>query len=112
MECVVLYKEVEVRILAARMSDHKPFLVEFHKEIHDRRCGKKSFKFEVSWWVDEECGAVIQRAWAENDITANPINLVRNKLGQCQSALMGWSRRKFGQFEETLKRKTNELAML
>jgi hypothetical protein len=112
MEWVALYKEVEVRILAATSSDHKPVLVEFLEESRERWCGNRGFKFEASWWVDEECGTVIKNAWAETGSADNPINSVRNKLVQCQSALKCWSRRKFGQAEETLKKKTKELELL
>jgi hypothetical protein len=112
MEWMTMFEEVEVKILVARTSDHKPLLVEFHGENRDRRVGTKGFKFEASWWVNEECGAVIQDAWDGNDVAGNPIHAVQTKLANCQSALKGWSRRKFGQFKEILKRKTKELALL
>jgi hypothetical protein len=62
--------------------------------------------------VDEECGSVIKSAWEVEGLHANRITAVRNKLQQCQKVLFGWNRRKFGDTEERLKSKNNELAKL
>jgi hypothetical protein len=107
-----LFKAVEVRIEARCSSNHNPVLVEFTEERQERRSGPSGFKFEAKWWVDEECGLIIHSAW-ENDVPiANPITDVRQKLDHCRRALTRWNRRKFGDVDESLKKKTKELVQL
>jgi hypothetical protein len=83
-------------VLATKSSYYKLVLVAFNEEIRDKRNKNRGFKFEASWWVDEERRDVIQQAWGDHGSDCNPIHSVRNKLDHCQSVLIGWSRRKFG----------------
>lgn len=54
---------VEVVVLVTRASDHIPLLVVFDKHEQDVRGGNRGFKFEDRWWLDSECGKIIEDAW-------------------------------------------------
>lgn len=104
LDCAVTNREL-CSVLATRSSDHKPVLVAFHEEVRDKRTRKRVYKFEASWRVDVECIDVIQRALEDHDNDGNPIHSILNILDNYQSDLTGWSRRKFGNVEENLKKK-------
>ena len=63
-----MYKEVEIRIVATHTSYHNLVLVEFHEEQQERQKGHSSFKFEAKWWVNDECGTVIQLTWEDDEL--------------------------------------------
>jgi hypothetical protein len=52
----------EVRVLAARTSDHKPLLLTMADIYESQISYHKSFKFEASWLADGECMNVIKEA--------------------------------------------------
>jgi hypothetical protein len=53
--------------------------------------GKRGFKFEMSWTLDEEYQKVVEEAWH-----GIPNDDIRLKLTQCRTILTNWSRGKFG----------------
>jgi endonuclease/exonuclease/phosphatase family metal-dependent hydrolase len=49
-----MFKEVVVHVLAGRTSDHKPLLIECTEKGEEKVRGKRGFKFEAKWMLDEE----------------------------------------------------------
>jgi hypothetical protein len=91
------FLEVVVEVLPTRSSDHKPLNVICK---HNRACRgrQKSFKYEASWGLDEECGEVVSRAWEGGQIENTSLQDVRVNLDSYQVALSKWSGEKFGHF--------------
>ncbi|GLT53636.1 hypothetical protein SLA2020_268940 [Shorea laevis] len=54
-----LYPDVDVAVLVAITSDHKPLLIRF-SAVSERWVQKKLFKFEAKWNIDDECGDLIK----------------------------------------------------
>jgi hypothetical protein len=100
-----MFKEVVIHVLAGRTSDHKPLLIECTEKGEEKVRGKKGFKFEAKWMLDEECNNIIHDAWEGIGPLQNPVYNVYSKLERCQGDLSRWSRRKFGNNEEELKKK-------
>jgi hypothetical protein len=107
-----MFEEVEVQILAARTSDHKPLLVVGGDTHYASRSHKRGFKFEARWWLDEEYNNVVQSAWDSAGGGINALENVQQKLASCQADLTSWSRRKFGDTEKKVKEKTKRLELL
>lgn len=59
----MLYQRVEVRVLAARTSDHKPITVRFGAIEEARVSFQKKFKVEAAWMKDEEYNQTVSKAW-------------------------------------------------
>ncbi|XP_059429046.1 uncharacterized protein LOC132162844 [Corylus avellana] len=107
-----MYINREVQVLAARSSDHKPLLLKiFDAEIAQPNY-HKSFKFEAKWLADGECMEVIKKAWEMGVDGGIGMQTARLKLAQCQTQLMRWSARKYGDAERVFKRKTKQLEVL
>jgi hypothetical protein len=107
-----IYRETEVFILTARASDHNPLLINFEKEIHLCGGGNRGFKFEDRWWLDEDCGNIIRSAWEQSSLPGGPMQAVRSNLERCQTLLKSWNRRKYGNMEKMVNRKSKELLHL
>jgi hypothetical protein len=107
-----LFNHREVRVLAARTSDHKPVLVRsidssgVHSRFH------RSFKFEAHWLADEDCLGVIGEAWAESEHNEDGTCSTRERLERCQTKLTRWSDSKFRAQDRDLEEKTKQLAEL
>lgn len=59
----MFFQEVEVQVLAARSSDHKPLLVNFARHKEERYYSKNGLKFEAKWMLEEEYQEVVRDAW-------------------------------------------------
>jgi hypothetical protein len=82
-----LYKKVEVTILAARTSDHKPLLVSFTNMEEEIRHIQRGSKFEAKWLMDEESHDIITGAWNDCSEGGSNVQIVQKKLAKCKSAL-------------------------
>jgi hypothetical protein len=109
---IQLYKKVEVRILAARTSDHKPLLISFTNMEEKGRQFQGGGKFEVKWLADEESREIITNAWNDGVGGDSSIQVVQHKLETCKSALRRWNGQKYGCAEKAIKKKTKELEIL
>ncbi|XP_059458269.1 uncharacterized protein LOC132187853 [Corylus avellana] len=104
-----LFKKFELRVLAARTSDHKPLLLSYTDRGDDCAGPLRGTKFEARWLHDEEANEVIRRAWI-SDMGGGPsMNTVQQKLATCKADLRTWSWKKHGQVEKKIKEKTKEL---
>lgn len=81
-----LFREVDVSILAAITSDHKPMLVSFSTTAI-RWVPKRTFKFEAKWDLDGGCGDLIKTVWAAQAVGSSSMQTVQLKLQKCQHAL-------------------------
>ncbi|XP_059458331.1 uncharacterized protein LOC132187927 [Corylus avellana] len=107
-----MFKEVVVHVLAGCTSDHKPLLIDCTEFGEEKVRSKQGFKFEAKWMLDEECSTIIHDAWEGIGLVENPVINVYSKLGRCQGDLSRWSRCKFGNTDEELKKKTKRLEEL
>jgi hypothetical protein len=60
-----MFEGASVQVLAARSSDHKPLLLNWENNGQGNDKGKRGFKFEMSWTLDEEYQKVVEEAWNE-----------------------------------------------
>ncbi|GLT65301.1 hypothetical protein SLA2020_377400 [Shorea laevis] len=111
LEWCSLFHAVDVSVLAARTSDHKPLLVKFSSAL-GRRVQHRSFKFEAKWNTDAACGDLIHSVWGEPELSTNSMQSAQLKLQRCQQALKAWSSSKYGHASSVLKAKTQRLTFL
>lgn len=78
------FKDAEVFVLPARSSDHKPLLLSVHNRCRLYGPKRRSFKFEASWTLDEECNDVIKATWERRTNENNILQIVSYKLQRCQ----------------------------
>jgi hypothetical protein len=89
-----MHSIVEVTMMAARSSNHKPLLVNYSKKIVRSGRQKKGFKFEDSWTTDEKYSEQIKLAWSRMATGATPLLSAQQKLENCQKVLSRWSSKK------------------
>ncbi|XP_042992297.1 uncharacterized protein LOC122318763 [Carya illinoinensis] len=58
-----IFKEAWVEVLAARCSDHKPLLLCLNQEPARVWRGKRLFRYETKWSLEDDCEEVIKRVW-------------------------------------------------
>ena len=104
------HRSMEVCVLAARSSNHNPVMVVFDKRETRSRGGSRVFKFEDKWWLDSDCSEIIKNAWDGMNMQGGPMMLVRKNQEQCKLRLHGWDKRKFGNMEKGVEKKTKLLA--
>jgi hypothetical protein len=104
----------EVWVLAARSSDHKPICLRMCGGEGEERNAvySKRFKIEASWMIDEDYKQVVDEAWVSGGLGGSKMQMVRQKLANCQADLSSWSSRKFGDASKKLKAKTKQLELL
>lgn len=110
-EWCALYRQVDVSVLAARSSDHKPLLVSFSNS-RSRRRQSRLFRYEAKWDHDEECAAVIPKAWRGITSGTSALQSTRLKLQCCQTALTSWNSVKYRNVEKSIEKKTKQLELL
>ncbi|XP_059436588.1 uncharacterized protein LOC132169591 [Corylus avellana] len=106
------FKKVEVKILAARTSDHKPIFLTYLEKEEEYIHAKRGTKFEAKWLLDEGAMEVIKAAWCDDTIGGTGIQVVQQKLEACKGELKRWNWRKHGNFERAIKEKTKQLEIL
>jgi hypothetical protein len=112
MEWCSIFPIVSVLILAARTSDHNPIVVKFQDSPPERCSVRRGFKFEACWMKDKESFEVIKEAWCNRAEGGVSIRSIQNRLAGCQEALSRWSCGKFGNVEDLIKRKSEQLLAL
>jgi hypothetical protein len=108
-EWSLIFPFVTVTVLAASRSDHNPILIQYSEFQEERQQYRRGFKFEEAWTKDVEYSSIVQSAWGGNSVGESDIQAVQTKLSSCQHTLSWWSKKKFGQSEENLKRKKKQL---
>jgi hypothetical protein len=107
-----LFPNREIRVLAARTSDHNPVMVRSLDVAATTTRFHRNFKFEAHWLADEECLGVIDDAWANDEQNGAGLGSTRDRLERCQSKLTRWSDSKFRNHDRVLEEKTKLLAEL
>lgn len=100
---------MEVEVLAARSSDHKPLWVQF---IQGSSRPSRSFKYEACWDKDEESAKVIKTEWEKSLIGENPLSSIMEKLESCAVSLASWNRAKYWDVSKRLNSLTKKLENL
>jgi hypothetical protein len=112
MGWIQLYKKVEVNVLAARTSDHKPLFISFTNMEENFRQFQRGVKFEAKWLVDAESRDIITGAWNDCSGGGSSIQVVQQKLEMCKTTLRRWNGQKYGCAEKAIKEKTKKLEIL
>jgi len=103
------YLDMEVEVMVARSSDHKPLcvrLLQGHTRIH------RGFKFEASWNMDDESSGVVKDEWEKDVAGPNPLAMMQRKLERCARALTAWNRAKYGNISKRISSLTQKLELL
>jgi exonuclease III len=87
MGWIQLYKKVEVHMLAARTSDHKPLMVSFTNVERELWQVQRTSKFKAKCLMDEESHDIITGAWTKCSDGGSSLQMVQQKLAKCKSAL-------------------------
>ena len=77
--------------LPSHTSDHAPIILQ--KKSHMDRIktsGGRSFKFEESWLLWEDCEGVIKEAWEKNIEDSSGLEAVKQKIKICGDELQAW----------------------
>ncbi|XP_059446420.1 uncharacterized protein LOC132177967 [Corylus avellana] len=107
-----MFGEYEVRILAARSSDHKPLLVRFGTFSKVRQRKRRGFRFEASWTVENDFQEIVQEAWGEGNGVTQGLESMRSRLDRCQHVLERWDREKLRHGDLSIKNLTTRLELL
>jgi hypothetical protein len=73
-----------VKILAARMFDHKPMFITYSKkegEYMHVNCGAK---FQAKWLLDDGANKIIKKAWCDDTTGGSSIQVMQQKLETCK----------------------------
>jgi hypothetical protein len=108
----VHFRNTEVNVLAARSSDHKPIWVQYAARSGKHNSYRRRFKFEAKWHLYGEFGKIMDEAWQGESEGVSAMQVVREKLDHCQRIFSRWSRGKYGNAENVLKKKTKRLEEL
>lgn len=103
---------MEVKILAARTSDHKPMFITYSNKEGECMHAKRGAKFEAKWLLDEGANEIIKNAWCDDTTGGSSIQVVQQKLETCKVDLRRWNWQKYGNFEKAIKEKTKQLEIL
>ncbi|XP_040996181.1 uncharacterized protein LOC121242376 [Juglans microcarpa x Juglans regia] len=106
------FQESWVEVLAARCSDHRPLLLCMNQKGNKVRRGRKLFRYEANWALEEDCVVALKRVWEKRtmeDVT--PKNLLVS-LSDSKRALMSWWKKNGKDRGSELKLKTQLLKML
>ena len=76
--------------LFLQASDHAPLLLQIknHRSGHARE--PKSFKFEESWLLWEECEAMVHEAWTKSVEMGSGLNRIKERIALCGTDLHVW----------------------
>ncbi|KAB2606847.1 hypothetical protein D8674_006564 [Pyrus ussuriensis x Pyrus communis] len=72
-------------------SDHCPIIL--NSSIEGPK-GRKLFRFEAYWAVEEECKELVKRCW-DGRQHGSPVNRWVRKINECRSRLSRWNQSKF-----------------
>ena len=108
-----LHPRAKVTHLTASYSDHDPILLDTTPDValtpHRRQ---KLHRFEEKWVSHPECEQIIRDSWTHSQASGSPMNRLFEKIKQCRSALVSWSRHTFGNTRTRLNAKQQELEEL
>jgi hypothetical protein len=94
---------VTVDALTREISDHTPILLNTGENVI--RGGQPEFKFELSWFLQEQFIETVTRVWESVNYGATPMKKWQNKIRRLRKFLRGWAKNVNGSF----KREKDEL---
>ncbi|KAK9045794.1 hypothetical protein V6N11_051702 [Hibiscus sabdariffa] len=108
LEWGFLFPKTIVVIDAAIASDHAPIVLLLNGVT---KRGKKEFKFESRWTLEEECANIFQEEWTSSE-ERNRRGTFRVKLRRTKVKLWNWNREKFGKNKISANDLVNEIKVL
>ena len=100
-----LFPQVQVSHLQASYSDHVSILLTTHLACHQVQPKKFPRRFKEKWVTHLDCEVVIQQAWNHTVNAGSPMYRFFEKIKNCRSALVRWSKITFGQSKNNLQEK-------
>ena len=85
-------------------SDHKPIWLVSGDVYSCFYRPQRPFRFEVMWLKDERCEGVVHSAW-DMGFAGDPMGNVLLKVSNCQTQLISWNRKVFGNIRRKLDQK-------
>ncbi|KAG7947040.1 hypothetical protein I3843_14G073700, partial [Carya illinoinensis] len=86
-----LFDSNSVTILPTICSNHNPLYISSKASEFTPCTHKKIFRHEASWAKQEECVAVIKRAWQGPLKTSSRVDITRRVLERCRFQLREWN---------------------
>ena len=74
--------------LSSHASDHLPLLLHVQSFSQPRQNRGRSFRFEESWLLRDECADIIREAWRNGGVNRDGLAVVREKIKACGVDLM------------------------
>ena len=71
-------------------SDHMPLILQTGTDSNFHGRIARGFKFEERWLLEEDCGNVVDEAWAQMGGAGSPMATVSAKINHCGAALDAW----------------------
>ncbi|KAF5470698.1 hypothetical protein F2P56_011195 [Juglans regia] len=106
-----IFQEGWVEVLAARSSDHRPLLCMNQKGNEERR-GRKLFKYEARWALEEECVVALKKVWYKRMMEDGTPKNLQDSLTNSKRVFIKWCRKNGEDRGRELKQKTQLLKML
>ncbi|XP_019163454.1 PREDICTED: uncharacterized protein LOC109159798 [Ipomoea nil] len=100
-----IFEEAEVENLLTFTSDHNAIFLSL--EMLNIRGGRKAFKFESAWILDEGCGKVVEQVWRRSSG-----ELFHQRIAECGRQLSRWGKEYYNKFGTQAKKLRNILEVL
>ncbi|XP_035540251.1 uncharacterized protein LOC118344229 [Juglans regia] len=107
-----VYKESWVEVLVVSSSDHKSLLVHLQKQKEAEGVKRRSFKYEASWALEDDCELVLKIAWKKEVVGRNPSNTVVKLLDNSKAVFQKWSKKLSNEGKKEIEEKSRLLQRL
>ena len=99
--------------LSLHTSDHAPIILQTKSHMDRIKIsGGRSFKFEESWLLWEDCEGVIKEAWEKNIEDSSGLEATRQKIKICGDELQAWGSSRTHPNAEEIKKLQKRVDML
>ncbi|KAL0006059.1 hypothetical protein SO802_013620 [Lithocarpus litseifolius] len=76
--------------LSAHASDHLPLLLQVQSFDHQRQRRERSFKFEESWLLLDDCEDTVNEVWGRDLSATHGLKFIKQKIQMCGAELLRW----------------------
>ena len=74
--------------LSTHASDHLPLMLQVQSFDHQRQRREKSFKFEESWLLLDDCEETVKEAWGRDLTDTYGLEFIKQKIRTCGAELL------------------------
>ena len=74
--------------LSTHASDHLPLMLQVQSFDHQRQRREKSFKFEKSWLLLDDCEETVKEAWGRDLTDKHGLQFIKQKIQTCGAELL------------------------